>query len=1180
MGEGPPGRRTAGARAVVLAPTLATIVRSMSPSPTEAATPTFVCAALAHELPFARVLAQSVRTHHPEAGMLVIAADGPAPIDLPDGVTALGAQDVGLPEPSPQAALLAPDAMRLAALVAAIGRALTSGGPVVAMEPETVLLGRIDTLLAGTAMCTLVGRALRPPPQDGLHPDADDLERLGPLDPGMFVLRGGAADVVAQWRERVSTSLWDPDPDGGLDGKLSALIDEGADVVVVDEPGLTLAWWNVSGVTLGRDPAGALTADGVSVRILRAPDFDVALPTRLHPGLNRLRVSRDPVYAEVLDDLAGRLREAGAGGGRPAPVLLPDGRPLPPALAGLMAEALTDGTLAEPPADDDAWAAFYTYLNAPADYGAEYGITRYLDALWHSREDLREVYPDVRGADAAGFVGWTWVYGRDLVPDALLPPRPPHVPADVRTAGRAHRAGEMGSSDPLWGVNVAGFFRSELGLGEAARLLIAGLDAARVPALPVQGTFVPPCRQGAEFTFATPDEAPYPLNILCLNGDAIPAFAHEAGDDFFEGRHTIALWWWEVGVLPASWQDSFRWVDEVWVATDHIRDLIAPSCPVPVVKITLPVGVPPVSGASRADLGLPEDDFVFLYVYDYHSTEARKNPTGLIRAFKDAFPPGSGAHLVLKCINADTMFAHHDRVLLEAGDHPDISFVADYLTVGDKNALIARSDCYVSPHRSEGFGLTPAEALLLGTPVIATNYGGVLDFLTEDNAYLVDYTMRRVGEHAEPYAADAEWADPDLGQLAERMRHVFEHREEAAERARRGAREIRRGHGPEAAGRSMEGALRARYEHLIAEGARSLRLRRVQPLDLSDPAEEIQGVLRGPGQRGGGLRGRAGQVRQRLTRPVTARRDRVDGRLVDELAHLDERVRTLTAELDRHRMASHAEVLAQFRRMTRDVATLRNVQERSDHELTVRADETARTVEHHLAEHNTLPYMAEEHAPVLFDDPVAGRVLGYRGATGDLEAYRAFTDTFRGGEERVRGLQVSYLPLLRDAAPVLDTGCGRGEMLDLLREQGIAARGVDADEGMVEYARRKGHDVQLADVNEHLAGLAEGTLGAITSLEVVEHMPADALERFLSLARSRLRPGGVLIAETVNPHALFALKAFWLDPTHHHPLFPEVLLTLARIAGFPDAFVFHPTGTGDVEADRTRQPIYALVARA
>ncbi len=1146
---------------------------------------TFLTVALAPELPFARLLAQSVREHHPDARMVVAAADGIAPDGLPAGAEGVGVGDLGLALPPPEVPVLAPEWSRLAALMALLERHLEAddGGAIVVLAPDSVLLGPVDPHFTGGAPVIVVATDTPAPPADGLHPDAKDLEGLDAIDDGILGLTVGrrSRELVREWHQALDARRWALPTDGGLSRTLERLRDDAPDDVCTVRPSGVVAWWNLSGRVLARVDGGPFTLDGAPAWILRLEDFDAGLPTRLHPLLNRVRVSRQPVLRDLLLDVAERVRAAGGDRSRPRPFTLPDGRPLPPAMAALMAEALATGVIETPPSDERTWAEFWAFLNTPADYGREHGITKYLDALWHSRDDLQEVYPDVRGEDTAGYAGWVWVYGQDLVPDELLPPLPAHVPSDARVGGYRVSAGDRPETgEPLWGVNVAGFFRAELGLGEAARLVISGLDAAHVPALPVQGSFIPPCRQEAEFTFATPDEAPYPLNILCLNGDAVPAFAEEAGDDFFTGRHTIAMWWWEVGELPVSWEDAFRWVDEVWVATDHIRDLIAPSCPVPVTKVTLPVVEPPVAPVGRASLGLPESDFVFLYVYDYHSTEARKNPSGLVRAFKQAFPEGSGAHLVLKCINADTMFAHHDRVLLEIGDRGDITLVDRYLSVGEKNALIALSDCYVSPHRSEGFGLTPAEAMLLGTPVIATNYGGVLEFLNEENAYLIDYTLRPVGEHAEPYPPDAEWADPDVDQLAERMRYVFEHREEAAARAERGGREVREGHGPVAAGRSMARILRERYEDLSAQGARSLRLRRMPPLDLSSSERELRAALRSATQRGGGISGRGKQVRERVTRPVTARRDVVDLQLVGEIQRLDGRVRGLTAELDRHRMASHAEVLAQFRRMANELRALRAHTDERDHEITARTDALSRALEHHLAEHEVVPFMAAEHAPAVFDDPIAGRVLGYEGGTGDLEAYRAFTDVFRGSEERVRELQVPYLPLLRDAAPVLDTGCGRGEMLDLLANAGIAARGVDGDEGMVEHARRKGHDVVLGDVNEHLRALPEGELGGIVSLEVVEHMPSDALSDFLALAQSRLREDGVLIAETVNPHALFALKGFWLDPTHHHPLFPEVLLTLARIAGFPRAYVFHPTGTGDIERDRTRQPTYALVAHA
>lgn len=934
----------------------ATIVGSMSvPSSTGGAPLTFLTVALGPELPFARVLAHSVRAHHPDARIVVVAADGAAPEGLPKHAVALGFADLGLPAPVPQAAVLLPERTTFAALISALERELSAEGTVVVLGPDSVVLSPLEQLLAGDEPLVVSGRAAPDPPHDGLHPDADDLKMLPSIEPGVLVVRGEATrDVLRGWRDRIALAEWDAIPRSGMEGLPGPLAEAVPFASTIGRASTVLGWWNIWSVTLGGD-GQAPTADGEPIEVLRLPGFDIALPTRLHPGQNRVRVSSDPVLRGLLDDVTARLRAAGAQATRPDPLRLPDGRPVPPVMTVLMGEAIVAGVLPGPPRADAEWERFHAFLNEPAQHSRDRGMTRYLDALWHARDDLRTVYPEVPGEDVDGYLGWAWVHGRDLVPDALLPPRPAHIPAEVRQQGGAV-AVDRTHFDPLWGVNVAGYFSAELGLGEAARLLIAGLDAVRVPALPIQGASIPPCRQGAEFTFATPDEAPYPLNILCLNGDAIPAFAEEAGPAFFEGRHTIALWWWEVGDLPAAWHDAFRWVDEVWVATEHIRDLIAPNCPVPVTKITLPVGAPPVSSVTRADIGYPEDAFVFLYVYDYHSTEARKNPTGLIKAFKAAFPPGSGAHLVLKCINADRMFAHHDRVLLEAADHPDISFIDRYLSVGEKNALMALADCYVSPHRSEGFGLTPAEAMLLGKPVIATGYGGVLEFLTSENAYLVDYELRRVGEHAEPYPADAEWADPDLGQLARLMRHVFEHPDEAAERGRHGAVEVREGHTPAAAGQSMEPLLQARYQDLIAQGARSLRVTRATPLPPAAPEAELRSVLRGASERGGFV-GRAKWLRQRLGRPITARRDVVAKQLLDRIGELDARVLELTGELERHRLAAHAQVLAQFRRSGLELRALQQTSEaqaEANHRGRLKLDEHARLLERHLPEGGTL----------------------------------------------------------------------------------------------------------------------------------------------------------------------------------------------------------------------------------
>jgi SAM-dependent methyltransferase len=226
-----------------------------------------------------------------------------------------------------------------------------------------------------------------------------------------------------------------------------------------------------------------------------------------------------------------------------------------------------------------------------------------------------------------------------------------------------------------------------------------------------------------------------------------------------------------------------------------------------------------------------------------------------------------------------------------------------------------------------------------------------------------------------------------------------------------------------------------------------------------------------------------------------------------------------------------------------------------------------------------LPYMDGD--PLTeFESPDVGRVIGYRAARdGEAEfPYREFESVFRGSEERIAESQRPYLDLLEGHEPVLDVGCGRGEMLDLLRERGIAAIGVDADAGMVARCREKRHEVVLGDAVEFLEGREDGSLGAVFSAQLIEHLPRASLERFVELAQQKLGPGGLFIAETVNPHCPRALKAFWLDLTHQHPIFPEVALMLCRIAGFPEAYVFHPLGGGDAAQDRFTQDAYAVVA--
>ena len=151
---------------------------------------------------------------------------------------------------------------------------------------------------------------------------------------------------------------------------------------------------------------------------------------------------------------------------------------------------------------------------------------------------------------------------------------------------------------------------------------------------------------------------------------------------------------------------------------------------------------------------------------------------------------------MIKCVGAEHHPDQHGRLLDAAGERPDVQVIDRKLPAAEMAALMEAADCYVSLHRSEGFGLTIAEAMLRGKPVVATNYGGPRDFLTAENSFPVDYRLVPIGPGNDPYPAEGRWADPDLGQAAAWMRFVRDQADEAARRAARGREDVAAAHSP------------------------------------------------------------------------------------------------------------------------------------------------------------------------------------------------------------------------------------------------------------------------------------------------------------------------------------------------------------------------------------------------
>jgi len=714
------------------------------------------------------------------------------------------------------------------------------------------------------------------------------------------------------------------------------------------------------------------------------------------------------------------------------------------------------------------------------------------------------------------------------------------------------------------GVNVAGFLKAGLGLGEAARLYVAALRSAGVPVRTTSVDVRMPDVEGAAIKTTDFDElesdAELGFNLVAVNAPELPQLYHELGEAFFEDRYTIGIWAWETDHVPATWDEAFPLVDEIWTYSRYVAEILAPVAPCPVIRVPLPIVAPAHSTGVALPFALP-DAFTFLFSFDFSSTLARKNPLGLIDAFTRAFSPGEGPHLLLKSFNGDYNPDQLARLHAAAGDRDDIHIVDAFLPEAGRAALVAACDAYVSLHRSEGFGLTLGEAMALGKPVVATAYGGNLDFMTPENSYLVRHGMTGVGADGEHYPGEGRWAEPDLDDAAELLREVWQNPAEASARGARAHQHVTEHFALPVVGEIA----RQRLKRLHGVRRRSGAVSGPAPMTPADGwmgRVAVQASYDPAAAPAAGPKGVARRTVLKAMRPYTAHQDDLNTYVARAFAEVDNRLADMLLDFQ-----------AGSRRLEHRIAQMEAMLERAGLEA-VAGDELR-----HMAE-GVRARPAPHHPAIAHRDDRGRWVLGFDGAASGRDGgYRDFEDIFRGSETEIRERQERYLPLFADAEWVVDLGCGRGEFLDALQARGIASRGVDLDPTMVERCRDKGHDVEQADALSWLRTQPDRSVPAAFAAQVIEHLPHEVLEDFLRLLVAKLRPGGLAVLETVNPHSPPALKAFWTDTTHQHPLFPEVTLALCRLAGFDSGEVVFGEASGDFERDIYESRDYALLVR-
>lgn len=361
----------------------------------------------------------------------------------------------------------------------------------------------------------------------------------------------------------------------------------------------------------------------------------------------------------------------------------------------------------------------------------------------------------------------------------------------------------------LPGVNLIGYTRADMGIGEGARSDARALDAANEPFGIICFTSGNPSTMNdLSWQYKEVDTSPYDVTLLHINPDHALQAISELPSSHFDGRYSIGYWAWELPEIPPDWEKAFKHFDEIWVPSNFVQDAVSMKSPVPVVRIPHSIEVKTDSSLTRADFDLPQEPFLFLVMFDTYSRQERKNPYGALEAFRNAFAADDmSVRLVIKVNNAtpDALRTIQEK----AGSHRNVLLLDQVYSRAQVNAIIANCDCFVSLHRSEGFGFGPAEAMALGKAIIATNWSGNIDYMRPDNSIGINYELVTIEQDYGPYKKGQKWAEPDLDQASQAMEKLANDRAWAERLGNNARKTIEEEFSPMAVGIMMRNRLAA-----------------------------------------------------------------------------------------------------------------------------------------------------------------------------------------------------------------------------------------------------------------------------------------------------------------------------------------------------------------------------------
>lgn len=324
------------------------------------------------------------------------------------------------------------------------------------------------------------------------------------------------------------------------------------------------------------------------------------------------------------------------------------------------------------------------------------------------------------------------------------------------------------------GVNLIGNIRAEIGLGQSLRLVAGEISESNLDfSIYNYEQIGTSTDNNHSWDAKISDELKYNINLIHINPHEMGVAYAQLDKSFWDYRYNIAFWLWELEEFPKCWEPCFSCLDEIWTPSEFISDSIRKKTNLPVKTIPYCVSVTIHKEYGRDFFHLPNQQFLYLVMYDSNSVVERKNPKAVFDAFKLSFSKEDDkVGLVVKINDASRQDIKQVEEAMMGYDN--IYLITETLDKDQVNSLIKCCDVLVSLHRAEGFGLVLAEAMLLGTPTIATNWSSNTEFMTSEVSCLVDYKLITITKDMGPFKKGNHWADPDVSEAAGFMKKLYE----------------------------------------------------------------------------------------------------------------------------------------------------------------------------------------------------------------------------------------------------------------------------------------------------------------------------------------------------------------------------------------------------------------------